>query len=101
MTGCYLTTLLQAFMRGIAGFDPEWPISYFLLREAVALPATLLCQVWPALDHWQATHLERADATEQVKPNLAAGGFLELLQRLQSVFLQDSVLWWQATGPLS
>jgi hypothetical protein len=32
--------------------------------------------------------------TERVEPNLAAGGFLELLQRLWAVFLQDSVLWW-------
>jgi hypothetical protein len=95
MTGCYLTTLPRGFMRGIADFDPEWPASYFLPREAVAPPAALLCQVWPDLDRWQAAHLERADATEQVAPNLAAGGFLELLQRLRSVFLQDSVLWRQ------
>jgi len=95
MTGCYLTTLPRGFMRGIADFDPEWPTSYFLPREAVAPPATLLCQVWPDLDRWQAAHLERADATERVEPNLAAGGFLELLQRLRSVFLQDSVLWRQ------
>jgi hypothetical protein len=51
-------------MRGITNFDPEWPTSYFLPREAVAPPATLLCQVWPDLDHWQATHLERVDATK-------------------------------------
>jgi hypothetical protein len=95
MTGCYLTTLPRAFMRGIADFDPEWPTSYFLPREAVAPPATLLCQVWPDLDRWHAAHLEQAGAIEQVEPNLAAGGFLELLQRLRSVFLQDSVLWRQ------
>jgi hypothetical protein len=66
-------------MRGITNFDPKWLTSYFLPREAVAPPATLLCQVWLDLDRWQAAHLERADATEQVEPNLAAGGFLELL----------------------
>jgi hypothetical protein len=79
MTGCYLTTLPRGFMRGIADFDPEWPASYFLPQEAVAPPAALLCQVWPDLDRWQAAHLERVDAIEQVTPNLAAGGFLELL----------------------
>ena len=31
--------------------------------------------------------------TERVEPNLAAGRYLELLQRLWAVFLQDSVLW--------
>jgi hypothetical protein len=35
--------------------------------------------------------LGRADATEQVEPNLATGGFLELLQRLRTVFLQVRV----------
>jgi hypothetical protein len=64
MTGCYLTTLLRAFIRGIADFDPEWPTSYFLPREAVALPATFLGQVWPGLDCWQAAHLKRADVLE-------------------------------------
>jgi hypothetical protein len=37
---------------------------------------------WPGLDRWQAAHLEYSNATKQVEPNLAAGGFLELLQRL-------------------
>ncbi|KAF7125749.1 hypothetical protein CNMCM5793_002042 [Aspergillus hiratsukae] len=93
MTGCYLTTLPRAFMRGIADFDPDWSSSYYLPREAVCPPPALLNRVWPDLDRWQAAHLERADATERVEPNLAAGGFLELLQRLRVVFLQDSVLW--------
>jgi hypothetical protein len=88
MTGCYLTTLPRAFMRGIADFDPEWASSYFLPRETIQPPPLLLGRVWPDLDRWQAAHLERPDATEQVEPNQAAGGFLELLQRLRSVFLQ-------------
>lgn len=90
MTGCYLTTLPRGFMRGVADFDPEYASSYFLPRDSVAPPALLLSRVWPDLDRWQAAHLERADATETVEPNLAAGGFLELLQRLRSVFLQVS-----------
>jgi hypothetical protein len=64
MTGCYLTTLPRAFMRGIADFDPEYASNYFLPRETVAPPALLLGRVWPDLDRWQATHLGRADATE-------------------------------------
>jgi hypothetical protein len=80
-------------MRGIADFDPDWSSSYYLPREAVCPPPALLNRVWPDLDRWQAAHLERTDATERVEPNIAAGGFLELLQRLRTVFLQDSVLW--------
>ena len=54
--------------------------------------ASLLRRVWPDLDRWQAAHLERPDTTEKVQPNLAAGGFLELLRRLCSVFLQVRAL---------
>jgi len=46
--------------------------------------------VWPDLDRWRAAHLELPEATEKVEPNLAAGGFLELLDRLRDVFLQVS-----------
>jgi hypothetical protein len=67
MTGCYLTTLPRAFMRGIADFDPEWSSSYFLPRETVCPPPLLLRRVWPDLDHWLAAHLERSDATERVQ----------------------------------
>lgn len=77
-------------MRGIADFDPEWASSYTILRD-VEPPAELLCRIWPDLDRWQAAHQERLDATEHVEPNLAAGGFLELLQRLRSVFIQVSL----------
>jgi hypothetical protein len=67
-------------MRGIADFDPKYTSSYFLPRETVAPPALLLSRVWPDLDHWQAAYLERPDAIEQqIEPNLATGGFLELL----------------------
>jgi len=88
MTGCYLTTLPRAFMRGIADFDPEWASSYFLPQETIQPPPLLLSRIWPDIDRWQAAHLERPDMSEWVEPNLAAGGFLELLQRLRSVFLQ-------------
>jgi hypothetical protein len=47
--------------------------------------------VWPDLDRWQAAHLELPEATEKVEANLAAGGFLELLDRLRDVFLQVSI----------
>jgi hypothetical protein len=91
MTGCYLTTLPRAFMRGIADFDPKWSSSYFLPRETVCPPPLLLRRVWPDLDHWLAAHLERSDATERVQPNLAAGGFLELLHWDNLAFTREGV----------
>jgi hypothetical protein len=42
ITGYYLITLPQAFIRGIADFDPEYTSSYFLPRETVAPLALLL-----------------------------------------------------------
>ena len=88
MTGCYLTTLPQEFIRGIADFEPDYPGTYFLPRETVVPPMALQRHVWPALDGWLAAHLERPEATEKVDPNRAAGAFLELLEKLRVVFLQ-------------
>ena len=51
MTGCYLTTLPQVFMRGIADFDLEWALSYFLPQDTIQPPLLLLSQIWPELNH--------------------------------------------------
>jgi Centromere DNA-binding protein complex CBF3 subunit, domain 2 len=74
MTGCYLTDLPRQFIRGVADFEPDYPSNYFIPQETVK-PARSL----------------RQRATEAVEPNLAASGFLELLDKLRDVFLQDSV----------
>ena len=87
-------------MWGIANFDLEWALSYFLPQDTIQPPLLLLSQIWPELDRWQAAHLGRPDTSEQVEPNLAAGGFLELLQRLRSVFLQVCIIN-EAQSPLS
>jgi hypothetical protein len=47
MTGCYLTTLPRQFMRGAADFSPDYESSYFIAREEVKPPQSLLSQVWP------------------------------------------------------
>ncbi|KAM4062434.1 centromere DNA-binding protein complex CBF3 subunit, domain 2 domain-containing protein [Hirsutella rhossiliensis] len=52
----------------VADFDPEWP------------PVVLLVQVWPQLDKWK-----------ELEQNMAAGAFLELLEWLREVLLQDAV----------
>ena len=90
MTSCYLTTLPFEFMRGQADFEPAYASSYFLARD-IQPPECIRRLVWPDLDRWRAAHLELPEATEKVEPNLAAGGFLELLDRLRDVFLQASI----------
>ena len=89
MTGCYLTSLPFEFMRGQADFEPSYASSYFVARDILP-PERLRRLVWPDLDRWRAAHLQLPKATE-VEPNLAAGGFLELLDRLRDVFLQVSI----------
>ena len=86
--GYYLTTLLYVFIRSITDFDPEQVLSYFLLRETIQPLALLLRRVQPNINYQQVVYLEQLDIIEQVEPNLAIGGFLELLQRLRVVFLQ-------------
>jgi len=81
MTGCYLTTLPIEYMHGQADFEPAYPSSYFLAQDIKPLDS-LRRLVWPNLDRWQAAHLELPEATEIVEPNLVAGGFLELLDKL-------------------
>lgn len=88
MTGCYLTTLPRQFMRGVADFDPDYASAYFIPRETVSPPQSLRRRVWPELDRWLDAHLGRPGATETVDPNIAAGGHLQLLDKLRDVFLQ-------------
>ena len=90
MTGCYLTTLPREFMRGMADFDPEYSAGYYVAREIIVPSRALQQRVWPQLDSWRAAHQGHPSATEQVEPNLAAGAFLELLDKLREVFLQVS-----------
>jgi hypothetical protein len=75
-------------MRGMADFDPEHASDYFVPRETIAPPASLRRRVWPQLDCWREAHLDLPSATKVVELNLAAGGFLELLDKLRVVFLQ-------------
>jgi Centromere DNA-binding protein complex CBF3 subunit, domain 2 len=75
----------------VADFEPDYPLNYFIPRETVKPARSLRQRVWPQLDRWRQAHLGLPGATEAVEPNLAAGGFLELLDKLRDVFLQDSV----------
>ncbi len=90
MTGCYLTSLPFEFMRAVADFDPEWSGSYFVPRAAVRPPVVLLVQVWPQLDKWKEAHGSPL-SDFGVEQNMAAGAFLELMEWLREVLLQDAV----------
>ncbi|KJZ69940.1 hypothetical protein HIM_10663 [Hirsutella minnesotensis 3608] len=90
MTGCYLTSLPFEFMRAVADFDPEWCGSYFVPRATVRPPVVLLVQVWPQLDKWKEAHSSPL-SDFGVEQNMAAGAFLELMEWLQEVLLQDAV----------
>jgi hypothetical protein len=68
-------------MRGMADFEPDYASNYFVPCETVK----------PQLDRLRAAHLDQLSAREVVESNLAAGGFLELLDKFRDVFLQDSV----------
>jgi hypothetical protein len=83
--------LPRQFIRGIADFKPDYASNYFVPRKTVKPPPSLRQRVWPQLDRWRATHLDQPGANKIVKPNLTAGGFLKLLNKLRDVFLQDSV----------
>ena len=74
-------------MRGVADFKPDYALNYFIPRETVKPPLSLRQRIWPQLDRWRQAHLVLPGATEVVEPNLAAGGFLELLDKLRDVFL--------------
>lgn len=77
-------------MWGAADFEPDDASSYFLARESVAPPSSLRQMVWPDLDRWRRAHLVSRVEGEggAVEPNMVAGAFLELLDKLRDVFLQ-------------
>lgn len=75
-------------MRSTADFDPDWSGSYFLPRDTIKPPFALRTRIWPSLDEWKYAHDTGASSVEV---NKAAGAFLELLDWLRDVLLQDAV----------
>ncbi|CAD6909645.1 unnamed protein product [Tilletia controversa] len=85
MQGCYLTGLPRESMRAMAGFSVT-PGAYHIARASVEPPSSLQQQIFPAADAILA-QVEQG----KVECDLAAQGFLRLLQYLRSVLLQDAV----------
>ena len=69
-------------MRGMAGFDPKYPGTYYIARASVTPPTDLLTSFWDPLDKW----------LQHSCQDIATIQFLKLLAYLRIVFLQDSVL---------
>jgi hypothetical protein len=82
MIGCYLTDLLCQFIKSIADFELNYASNYFVSCETVKPLSSLRRRVWPQLDCWRKAHLNLLSANKIVEPNLAASGFLKLLDKL-------------------
>jgi hypothetical protein len=117
LTNCYLTHLPRKFIRSMAGFSPSAQGSFYLPRAKVLPPRSLEQAVWPFIDEWLAwfdsytgdkakdnkqqqlgrepvdyTADDGDDGAIADREDLAAQGFLRLLQQLRIVLLQDSVI---------
>ena len=89
----YLTHLPRQFMRIVAGFSPSAG-DYFLARAAHEPPQALQRQLWPWIEEWEPRFEARARRCCWAEggldeDDLAADGFLKLMQRLRTVLLQD------------
>jgi len=105
LTNCYLTHLPRKFMQSMAGFTPSVQGNFYLPRAKVLPSRSLEQAVWPWVDEWLAWFDSNAEAgseddgegegegeAEADRQDLAAQGFLRLLQQLRILLLQDSVV---------
>jgi hypothetical protein len=90
MANCYLNTFSRPQIRAASGFDSDWLGSYFLDRFLATPSESLRGLVFLALGFWRAIHQYPDKTTGNAQPNKAAYQFLELLEWLRDVFLQDA-----------
>jgi len=87
----------------MAGFSPSVQGNFYLPRAKVLPSRSLEQAVWPWVDEWLAWFDSNAEAGsgddgkgegegEADRQDLAAQGFLRLLQQLRIILLQDSVV---------
>jgi len=112
MSNCYLAALPRDFLRTMAGFKPGDHKNYYLPRAAINPPESLVRALWPWVDAWLVWFQQEDACTKDMDPildlpplpplvqagkqhvdtnDLAAQGFLKLLQQLRTVLLQDAV----------
>jgi hypothetical protein len=100
LSNCYLTHLPQKFLRTMAGFEPSNQGNYYLPRAKIAPPRALVQAVWPWVDEWldwfksfnDQDKKDEQQGKEEDCNDMAAQGFLRLLDQLRTILLQDSVL---------
>lgn len=104
LTNCYLTHLPRKFLRTMAGFAPEAIGNYWLPRAKIQPPASLVRAVWPWVDEWlswfNSDDKSQISSMEDLGPmpeqldqdDMAAQGFLRLLDQFRTIILQDSVV---------
>jgi hypothetical protein len=105
LSNCYLTHLPRKFVRSMAGFEPSNRGDYFIPRAKIQPPSSLIREVWPWVDEWlqwfkahgqndfsPAPGLITPVPEEEEQDDLAAQGFLRLLDQFRTIFLQDSVI---------
>jgi hypothetical protein len=113
MSNCYLSGLPRKFLRTMAGFNPEDHGNYYIPRATISPPESLVRALWPWVDTWLSWfNRDDLDKDKGIDPeldlpprppliqkgiqqidekDLAAQGFLRLLDQLRTVILQDSV----------
>lgn len=102
LTNCYLTHLPRKFLRSMAGFQPDAIGNYYLPRAKIQPPDSLVRALWPWIDQWLAWFQSNdptnkppsgaASQEQEDRDDIAAQGFLQLLNQLRIILLQDSVL---------
>jgi hypothetical protein len=97
----YLTSLPLDFVRSMAGFHHAGQGDYYLPRAKIVPPPTLVRRIWPWVDEWLAwlngegvmpQNAESDSTAEEDRDDLAAQGFLRLLDHLRTIILQDSII---------
>jgi hypothetical protein len=78
LTKCYLTHLPRKVMRALGGHPVDTPL-YFLSRDVIKPPSHLQEMIFPEVDVW----LARLESGSGCEPNIAAGGFLNLMKYLR------------------
>jgi hypothetical protein len=95
MATTYLSRLPRQFMRIVAGF-PQEPGYYHIHRADVVPPRSLTRRIWPWVDEGL-TRFRFPDGSGPADDNLgildaSVRQFLELMDWLRIVFLQDAVI---------
>ena len=69
---------------------PDGNDAFHIARDVLKPPASLVHQIFPEVDDWEAKHTDRSN-TAGVKPTVTTRHTLLSIQYLRTVFIQDPV----------